>query len=208
MLVGLYGGTFDPVHVGHIHAARSALEALQLDEVRLILAARPGHRGAPTSDVAHRWAMLCLACAEHTDLVADDTELLREGKSYTVATVAAVREADPQAVPCWILGQDAFATLPIWHRWRELLDYCNLIVLTRPGDLRPEPAALQALSVEHECSRFDTTQVGQIWRLKLPMKEVSATEIRRKLAANEGVENLLAAPVYTYIRQHRLYQQT
>ena len=129
MLVGLYGGTFDPVHVGHTHAALAVKDALQLEQVRMVLAARPGHRGAPHSEAGHRWAMLCLACEQHAGLVADNTELLRAGHSYTVATVAAVRAADPTAVPCWILGQDAFATLPTWHRWRELLNYCNLVVV-------------------------------------------------------------------------------
>lgn len=212
MLVGLYGGTFDPIHVGHTHAALEVMRALQLPQVRMVLAARPGHRGAPASAAKHRWAMLRLACAEYSGLIADDTELLRGGESYTVATVAAVRQAQPDSVPCWILGQDAFATLPVWHRWQELLDYCNLIVVTRPGDVREEPQTVQALCAKHETDQFDKSCVGQVWRLALPMREVSATQIRAKLAANLPVKNdledLLAAPVYTYIRQHKLYLKT
>ena len=205
MLVGLYGGTFDPIHVGHTHAALAVKRELQLDQVRMVLAARPGHRGAPGSDEKHRWEMLRLACAEHSGLVADDIELVRSGESYTVATVEAVRRAHADNVPCWILGQDAFATLPIWHRWQELLDYCNLIVVVRPGDIREEPKAVQRLCAEHETAHFDDSRTGQIWRLALPMREVSATRIRAKLAPNGDVEDLLAAPVYTYIRQHQLY---
>ena len=207
-LVGLYGGTFDPVHVGHIHAALTVKQILDLAEVRLVLAARPGHRGAPAGEAEHRWRMLCLACAEHPGLVADDVELKRPGHSYTIDTVTAIRAQDPGVVPCWILGQDAFATLPVWHRWQDLLSVCNLIVIERPGDMRSEPAQVQQLCARHEVETFDPQRTGQVYRLHAPMKEVSATAIRNKLAAGGRVGDLLAPPVYTYIKQHRLYQHT
>lgn len=207
-LIGLYGGTFDPVHVGHLHAASTVKRALDLTEVRLVLAARPGHRGAPAGEAAHRWQMLCLACAEQSGLVADDMELKRPGHSYTIDTVTAIRRQESDAVPCWILGQDAFATLPIWHRWQELLDVCNLVVIERPGDVRAEPPAVRQLCADHEVREFEPARIGQIYRLRAAMLEVSATQIRRKIAAGESVEDLLAPPVYTYIRQHSLYQNT
>lgn len=204
-VVGLYGGTFDPVHLGHIHAACSVREALGLTEVRLVLAARPGHRGQPGSAVEHRWNMLQLACAEAEGLVADDSEVRRSGASYTVATVETLRQRHPAAAVCWILGQDAFATLPSWHRWEELLDFCNLIVIDRPGDQRDEPAEVRRLCDQHERASLDRFRIGQIVRLDLPMQEVSASEIRRRIAAGESVEHLLAAPIYTYITNHGLY---
>lgn len=207
-VIGLYGGTFDPVHVGHIHAARSVREALGLSQIRLVLAARPGHRGQPDSAVEHRWNMLQLACAEHEGLVADDSEVRRSGASYTVATVESLRRQQPASAVCWILGQDAFATLPIWHRWQELLDFCNLIVIHRPGDLRDEPAQVRQLCAQHERVSLDRTRIGQIVRLDLPMQEVSASEIRCRIAAGEPVEHLLAAPIYTYIKTHGLYTST
>lgn len=208
MLVGLYGGTFDPVHLGHTHAALQVQQALNLGEVRMVLAARPGHRGAPAENTRHRWRMLCLACDQHECLVADDTELHRAGTSYTIDTVAAVRGDQQDVVPCWILGQDAFATLPVWYRWQSLLDFCNLIVVERPGDTRDEPVEVQSLCHDHEVQAFDQTRIGQILRLNIPMKEISATQIRSNIAAGEAVEHLLAPPVYAYIRQHRLYVNT
>jgi len=208
MLLGLYGGTFDPVHLGHTHAALSVKSALGLSEVRMVLAARPGHRDAPDSNVEHRWRMLLLACGQYPGLVADDCEIRRQGKSYTIDTVADVRTRDADDIPCWILGQDSFATLPIWHRWRSLLDYCNLIVVERPGDARDEPASVRQLCAAHEVEAFDGARLGQIYRVRLPMKEISATDIRARLATGQAVEHLLAAPVYTYIRQHRLYVST
>ena len=206
MLVGLYGGTFDPVHLGHTHAALAVARALDLSEVRMVLAARPGHRGEPASSIADRWAMLELGCAAHARLVPDDIELRREGESYTVATLEAVRAADPAAAPCWIMGQDAFATLPIWHRWRELLDHGNLVVVDRPGDWREEPPEVAALVSRHERETLRPDSVGQIVRLEMPMLEVSASDIRRRVAAGQSVAHLLAGPVNTYIREHGLYR--
>ncbi len=206
MLVGYYGGTFDPVHLGHTHAALAVARALDLPEVRMVLAARPGHRGLPMSDTSARWAMLERACAGHAELVPDDMELQRAGESYTVTTLEAVREANPDALPCWILGQDAFATLPIWHRWQDLLEHCNLIVVDRPGDRRDEPPEVQALCERHECDTLQRDSLGQIVRLELAMLEISASDIRRRIAAGQPVEHLLAADVCTYIRRHRLYQ--
>jgi len=208
MLIGLYGGTFDPVHLGHTHAALSVKQALDLDEVRMVLAARPGHREPPVCDVADRWRMLCLACAECLGLVADDAELHRQGKSYTIDTVSSLRASNPAMVPCWILGQDAYATLPVWHRWRSLLEHCNLVIVERPGDERAEPQEVQSLNATNEVQRFNKARIGQIYRVHLPMKEVSATDIRARLAAGKPVEHLLAAPVSTYITQHRLYAST
>ena len=208
MLIGLYGGTFDPVHLGHTHAALQVHQALGLSEVRLVLAARPGHRAEPAENTAHRWRMLCLACEQHPALLADDTELHRAGTSYTIDTVSAIRAGNPRALPCWILGQDAFATLPIWYRWQSLLDFCNLIVVERPGDTRDEPDEVQSLCHTHEVQQFDASRIGQVYRLRVPMKEISATQIRTSIAAGDPVEHLLAPPVYAYIRQHRLYVNT
>ena len=208
MLIGLYGGTFDPVHLGHTHAATVVRERLGLVEVRMVLAARPGHRGEPVAHDTHRWNMLKLACAEHEGLTPDDTELNRPGASYTFTTVTELREREPNVVPCWIMGQDAFATLPIWHRWRELLAHCNLIVVDRPGDRREEPAAVRALCDAHERATLAPDEVGQIVRLEADMLEVSATEIRRFVGQRSSYQHLLADPVCTYISDHNLYLES
>lgn len=208
MLVGLYGGTFDPVHLGHIHAALAAHEVLGLPQVRMVLAARPGHRSAPAGSALHRWRMLCLACEAHPVLVPDDSELRREGHSYTIDTVIAARGVEQRCVPCWILGQDAFATLPSWHQWQRLLDYCNLIVVHRPNDTRPEPAPVQALCRVHAVDRLDPNRVGQIARLDVPMRALSSTMVRAQVAAGEMPSDLLAAPVSAYIKAHGLYANT
>ena len=204
MLVGLYGGTFDPVHLGHLHAALSVKRSLKLAHMRMILAARPGHREAPKVSVEHRWNMLSAACAG-THLCADDMEVVRHGRSYTIDTLEAYRHLHPQHLPCWVLGQDAFATLPSWHRWRELTNLCNLIVVERPGQLTPESAQVNEYCRQYERPALVATKVGQIVRLRLKMKDISSTVVRSKIAAGEAWQQLLATPVSTYISQHRLY---
>ena len=150
--------------------------------------------------------MLKLACEEHPDLVADDIELRRPGESYTVRTLEAVHAAHPGAVACWIVGQDSFATLPSWYEWQRITDLANLIVLDRPGQRATEPAELADLCSRHEVAQLDRRCHGQIFRLDLPMLEISSTEIRAMVANGKPVTHLLADPVYTYIRKHNLYQ--
>ncbi len=206
MLVGLYGGTFDPVHIGHTHAALSVCVRLGFKEVRMVLSARPGHREAPASHAEHRWNMLRLACDQDDRLVPDDIELVRSGASYTITTIETLQQRDAALVPCWIMGQDAFATLPIWHRWQDLLDVCNLIVTDRPGDCRKEPAAVRELCARAEVADLDPERVGQIHRVKGQMLDISASAVRAALAQGEPVEHLLDREVYAYIKRHQLYQ--
>ena len=204
-LVGLYGGTFNPIHVGHIHAALSVQKAFNLDEIRMVLSARPGHRREPDVSAEHRWRMLQLACEAHDGLLPDDTELLREGKSFTVRTLEELHASTPGVIACWILGQDSFATLAAWHRWEELMDLCNLLVLDRPGLVLPEPAEVVELCATRETASLDPTRQGQIVRLPLSMKEVSSTQVRRRINAGIVVTDLLEEPVSTYIKAHNLY---
>lgn len=201
--IGLYGGTFDPVHRGHVHAARTVQDRLGLSEIHMVLSARPGHRGSPGSSVDHRWQMLRLACQAYPGLLPDDSEVCREGKSYTYDTV---RDFCAKGyTPCWIVGQDSYATLSDWYRWREILQYCNLVVLERPGDERRVPEDVLALEEECAVTDFAPDQLGQIWHMSEPMLEVSATEVRSRVAAGEDASDLLEDAVWTYIRQHNLY---
>ncbi len=206
MLIGLYGGTFDPVHIGHQHVAQTVVASLGLESLHWVLSARPGHRLDPMTSVDHRWAMLLLACAESPRFVADRTEIDRAGKSFTYLTVKAWREADPTHVPCWIMGLDAYVTLPQWFQWRDLMQECNIVVVERPGESVKLPTVLTDLETEHRVEKLED-QVGQILHLDVPMKEVSATDIRRKIAQGKSVEHLLMPSVYHYIRQHQLYTE-
>jgi nicotinate-nucleotide adenylyltransferase len=213
-LICLFGGTFDPVHIGHLHAARVVCDALGLTRIRLVLSARPGHRDEPGASVAQRWRMLQLACAGDARLIADDIEIRRAQRlrrsSYTVDTLEALREQHPDAVLTWVLGSDAFAGLAGWHRWRELFELANLVVLARPGADLSLPRELEALTRSRRIDAPPRAVAGGVLVLSAPMLDVSATRIRRALRGEEAltqgcVADLLPPAVYTYITDHQLY---
>jgi nicotinate-nucleotide adenylyltransferase len=212
-LICLFGGTFDPVHYGHLHGATAVCDALELSEIRMVLSARPGHREVPAAPAADRWQMLCLACDEDPRLVADDRELNRDAPSYTVDTLAELRAEVGDAQLAWVLGSDAFADLPSWHRWTEVLGLTNLVILQRPEQIRestgaPEGAlstVLQSVSREHGVDHRPDAACGQILFLPDEMPAVSASEVRAALAAGRPVTHLLPDRVATYISRHGLY---
>ena len=212
-MIGIFGGTFDPVHNGHTHAALAVAAELGLSVIHMLLSARPGHRIASQTSNEHRWKMLQLACAEHSNLIADDRELNRPGTSYTFDTLTAMA-ADQNSVgenkspPVWILGYDSYATLTSWYRWNKITDLCNLVVLDRPGQMTPEDPNLVDFFAQRQCEKIDHSKAGQMLRLPLPMQEVSATFVRQQLRLGKSVSHLVAPKVNQYIEQHQLYITT
>lgn len=205
MRIGLYGGTFDPVHLGHVNAAASVRDHLDLDRVQMILSARPGHRDQPETQNQHRWQMLQMVCAEHEGLVADDSELRRPGKSYAIDTLRQVREQWPDAQLCWILGMDSYQTLPTWEKWRELLNYCHLVVVQRPEYYGDTNSELMDLERDHQSESIGSAQAGCIVFLRLPMQNISSSQVRGYRHNGRSAETLLDHRVWSYIKQHDLY---
>jgi nicotinate-nucleotide adenylyltransferase len=217
-LICLFGGTFDPIHHGHLHAARSVCDALKLDRINMLLSARPGHRAEPGASISQRWEMLELACADDPRLVPDATEVRRAERigrpSYAVETLEEVRERHPEAVLCWVVGSDAFAQLTSWHRWQALFDLTNFLVLRRPGADLTWSGELAAVTAGRLLDDSPGERAGGVLVIEAPMMNVSSTAVRRALAvvghdsANSGaaaVADLLPAAVYTYIKNHHLY---
>ncbi len=209
-MICLFGGTFDPVHVGHVHAAAAVCDALALAEIRMLLSARPGHRGRTGAGVSHRWNMLALACAGDRRLVPDDTEVGRAERaarpSYAVETLEQVRGRHPDAVVAWVVGSDAYAELATWHRWEDLLTLGNLIVLRRPGAPLDLPAEIAALTRARQVVGRLTASAGGVLLLEAPMLDVSASRIRQMLSEGDrAVADLLPPAVYTYITKYHLY---
>ena len=212
-MIGIFGGTFDPVHNGHTHAAVTVAAELGLSVIHMLLSARPGHRTASQTSIEHRWKMLQLACAAHSNLVADDRELIRPGTSYTFDTLAAmaadqISAGENKSPPVWILGYDSYATLTTWYRWQEITDLCNLVVLDRPGQMTPEEPNLVEFFAQRQCEKIDHSKAGQMLRLPLPMQQVSATFVREQLRLGKSVAHLVAPQVNQYIEQHQLYMTT
>jgi nicotinate-nucleotide adenylyltransferase len=208
-LICLFGGTFDPVHLGHLHAARSVCRALRLERIHLLLSALPGHRDAPGASVEHRWRMLELACAGDPLLIADDREVRRARRlarpSWTVETLEEIRREAPTEPLLWVIGSDAFRGLPTWHRWQEVLDLAHLVVLRRPGVPLVLSGPLEALMNERRTRDLPVGPAGSIRVLDLAMLPISATAARAALAAGGTADDLLPAPVCTYISRHHLY---
>ncbi|AOZ50784.1 nicotinate-nucleotide adenylyltransferase [Chromobacterium vaccinii] len=208
--VGVFGGTFDPVHHAHLRMARAFADELALDEVRLIPAGQPYHRQeGPRASAAQRLDMVKLAIAADARLTVDEREIRRHRPAYTVDTLRELRAELGAAAELWFLvGGDSLAALSSWKDWRELFRLANLAVAMRPGF---DPAALppevrqewQARQVSDFSNR---TASGTIRPLALPPLDLSATRLRAQLAADEPVEGLIDPAVLAYIRRQRLYR--
>ena len=201
-MIAFLGGTFDPVHNGHLHAARVAAQVLSCP-VRLVLSAHPPHRAHPQASAEQRWALLELACAAEPDLQPDDIELRRGGPSYTVDTLEALRLRHGDEPLSWIIGTDAFNDMHTWRRWRNVLELSHLLVLQRPGaDL--EGAALKFYG-EHRDRDLERRPAGGIRLLDEAMLPASASAVRALIAQGGNARHLLPQGVSTYIKRHGLY---
>ncbi|HTO19085.1 MAG TPA: nicotinate-nucleotide adenylyltransferase [Pseudomonas sp.] len=206
--VGILGGTFDPVHIGHLRGALEVAELFALDEVRLIPSARPPHRDAPQVSAEDRLAMVRRAVEGVPGLTVDDRELRRERPSYTIDTLESLRSelaADDQLF--LVLGWDAFCGLPSWHRWEELLLHCHLLVLQRPDADVEAPDALRNLLAARSVSDPQALcgpggQIAFVWQTPL---EISATQLRERLAQGRSIRFLVPDAVLAYIQAHGLY---
>lgn len=198
----ILGGTFDPVHRGHLHAAGAGRETLDGAAVTLLLAARPWHRAEPSASIEHRWRMLCLAAAQAPWLRPSDQEVRRKRPSYTVEVLAEI-DADEPLV--WLIGRDALSAIPTWHRAADLPRLCHLLVFDRPGAERSEPLVPDGFRCAATAEELSWHRAGGIHFAAAPMLDISATEVRRAVAGGGQPDALLTAPVWAYIRRHGLY---
>lgn len=204
-MICLYGGTFDPVHNGHLHAARTVCDLLSLSQLRLILSARPSHRADTGATIEQRFEMLQLACAEDPRLIADDREIHRQGPSYTVDTLVSFRSAFPDESLCWVIGWDAYRLLTSWHRWQQVAELANLIVVQRPGQDQSLSEEMQAFTDERSTGSLAGMRAGGVLIVTREMLPVSAAEIRELLMSGRSAAHLLPEAVATYISEHNLY---
>lgn len=192
--IGILGGSFDPVHVGHVALATAALESLRLDEVRWVPAGNPWQKSdRALAPAEHRAAMVRLAILGQPRFKFDDTELVRTGPSYMIDTVDVLHRRWPQAQLVLILGQDQYARLHTWHGWRELLSQVTIAVAERDG--RIARASHELLGSWH-----------RVELLPMPEVAVSSTEIRARAAAGQEIRTMVPPPVARYIELHHLYK--
>jgi nicotinate-nucleotide adenylyltransferase len=196
--VGILGGTFDPIHLGHLEAASAAQRALSLDHVLLLPSRTPPHRTAePRASVFHRFAMAALAAAHHGFLVSD-LEVRRDGPSYTALTLEALHgEGFAPAQLFFITGSDAFAEVTTWYDYPRILQLANFVVVSRPGAPHPTDLILNPESLIPSAPRVLSVEAAT--------PDVSSTDIRRRIGSGESIDGLVPSSVADHIRRHRLY---
>ncbi len=209
-VLAILGGTFDPVHIGHLRAAIELAEALSAAELRLMPCAVPPHRPQPGASPSQRLAMLEAAASGLTGIRVDARELDRPGPSYTVDTLSALRTEEGDRPIVLAMGADAFAGLPSWHRWEELIGLAHLAVLTRPDShqrLDPRLETLLAQAGPADASTLAGQPAGALIRIEIPPIPVSSTLIRQRLAEGRSLAHLVPAAVLALIDQHGLYRR-
>ncbi|TPQ25407.1 nicotinate-nucleotide adenylyltransferase [Methylomonas koyamae] len=208
-MIGVYGGTFNPVHFGHLRTALEVKERFKLQRLHLIPCRLPAHRGQPEADAEIRMQMLAAAVADTPGFYADRRELERDGPSYMVDTLAALRSELAGDTPLVLfIGADAFAGLERWYRWQHLFEFAHIVVMTRPGfQPGPLPVFLQQRVVD-DAGVLSVEAAGRVFFQPVTALAISATEIRRLIAAGRSPQFLLPDRVIALIRQHQLYQAT
>jgi len=188
--LGVLGGTFDPIHLGHLRAAENARAQLGLETVLFVPARVPPHRAAPVASAWDRFAMLALATAGQREFVVSEIELEREGPSYTVDTVAALRERTGRA-PVLIVGADSYAEMGSWKDAARLQTLCSVAVVSRPGGPQPTLAPRTA---------------GRVHAVEGPALPISSSQIRERVAAGRGIRELVPGAVADFVEKRGLYR--
>ena len=213
-MIGIFGGTFDPVHSGHIRAITMLSEQLSFERVNWVMSAQPPHKHGAVTSAEHRFAMLKLALADYEGFIADDSEMQREQKSYTIYTARAFREQNPDASIVLIIGGDNLSLLYTWHRYQDLMGLVNIVVMNRPGIHLEIPPYLMGTEVD-SVTELSAHPYGKLAIFNEPSFAVSSTQIRGLFSQRlnmdsrllEQTTNALISPaVLKYIQEHQLYK--
>lgn len=206
--MGIFGGTFDPIHYGHLRSAYEMLQVLRFDEVRFMPCGNPPHRAQPVASAERRLEMVQVATAGQHGFVVDDRELQREGPSYSVDTLAALRAEFPLQPLALMIGMDAFLGLPKWYHWREILQLAHIVVAHRPGWRAPDMGPLGELLANrgtHRIGDLHQARSGHIYIHDVTQLEISSTEIRELVAAGRRPRFLTPDAVLDVIEQCGCY---
>lgn len=206
--IGIFGGTFDPIHYGHLRCALELYQQLNLQNVRFIPCQNPVIDKTAHATILQRLTMLKKALADQPSFLLDEREIHRTTPSYSVDTLLSLREEFPHTPLCFIIGSDALNNLHRWHRWQELITLAHLIVITRPKAISPQQRSIQKLIHEHQIS--DAKQLvqqisGYLFVVDTIQLDISGTMIRQQIAAGLNPRYLLPDEVLQYIRKEKLY---
>ena len=211
-MIGVFGGTFDPVHYGHIKPALSVKQALDLTQLRFIPNRVPPHREVPWLSIEQRLCLLKIAADEFPDIIIDERELNREGPSYMVDTLRSLQQDFPDESLCLIIGMDAFLGITSWHQWRTLFDLCQLVVTTRPGfdieaieqQVQDEDYQFLVQKISSDVNAFSAHESPQeqakILLQSVPQLDISSTQIRENLRDEKQISQWMPKQVYQKLR--------
>jgi nicotinate-nucleotide adenylyltransferase len=213
--LGVLGGTFDPIHFGHLRLAQELADALGLARVRFIPSGTPPHRNPPQVNGAHRLEMVRIAIAGNPLFELDDREIRRDGISYTYDTLTELREELGERPLCLLMGADAFAALTTWHRWQELFDLAHVVIAHRPGFRLQElqaslPAPLRKIYLQRLAGTpgIPRAHAGSVLTREITALDISATRIRALLAQGSSPRYLAPEVVLEYIDHNLLYKDS
>jgi nicotinate-nucleotide adenylyltransferase len=212
-MIGVFGGTFDPIHFGHLRSALEICEALDLKEIRFIPCRIPPHRNEPMADPRERLAMVRAAVAGQPGMVVDDREIKREGPSYMVDTLESLRSEFVSEPLCLILGMDAFMGLSTWHRWQDIIKLAHIVVIHRPGSSLKNSDSKQAadamtLLKKHQVKdvkALPSHSAGYIYLQPITQLDISASKIRDLVAEGKNPRYLLPDVVLQMIKVQNIY---
>jgi nicotinate-nucleotide adenylyltransferase len=213
-MIGVFGGTFDPIHFGHLRSALEVCESLNLKEIRFIPCRIPPHRGEPLADPMQRLAMVRAALAGQPNLILDDREIKRDGPSYMVDTLESLRSEITTEPLCLILGMDAFMGLSTWHRWQDLLTLAHLVVMHRAGKSMHDVNSQQAAQVTallksrqvKDAKLLQAKAAGSIFLHPISQLDISASKIRDMVAKGKNPRYLLPDVVLQMVKVQKIYK--
>jgi nicotinate-nucleotide adenylyltransferase len=206
--LGIFGGTFDPIHFGHLRTAFELLQVLSLGELRFVPAGNPPHRDVPLAEAGLRLAMVRAAIEDQPGFAVDDREVRRVGPSYTVTTLSELRSEQPQCPLVLVVGMDAFLGLPTWHQWREILQLAHVAVAHRPGWRAPTSGALGELLQQRGTDLVQDlheSRAGRIYVHPVTQLEISSTDLRNIILSGRDPRYLVPDAVRDIIRDTGCY---
>jgi len=206
--IGLFGGTFDPIHYGHLRTAFELLQKLALHEVVFVPAGQPPHREVPLASAQLRLSMVRAAVQDQPGFAVDDREIRRQGRSYSIDTLSELRQEHPQRPLCLLLGMDAFLGMPGWHRWRDIFDLCHVVVAQRPGWDVPLTGPLgEALAQRGttDVQSLHRSIAGHILVQAVTQLEIASTDLRALLLSGRDLRYLVPETVRAIIQRTGCY---
>lgn len=208
-MIGIFGGTFDPIHQGHLNIALQCAEQLNLTRLAFMPCAQPAHKKSPGVSAQDRANMVQLAIEPFSQFTLDTRELSRKGPSYSLLSLQEIRQTEPTQPIVFLIGMDSFNQLHLWHQWQAITALCHLVICQRPGQVCDPAPEVQHYLRQANCNTIEQLKqntAGLCYFLSTPEIDISSTQLRLALKNSPTANTLLPTPVANYIKTHQLYR--